>query len=112
MNYTTQAGKTDMTSETFTARTAAKLLDVNLNKFKRHARVFLPVDPKAGQSTGKTRIYTSEDVFLVFLGEILVERLVPLKIAAEILPCLRSFFFSKGIFPISKWISLLLHSPQ
>jgi len=56
----------------FTARQLADLLEVNLAKWKRWSRHFLPPDPLGGLQSGYTRQYHPDEAFRVRLGGILV----------------------------------------
>jgi hypothetical protein len=59
----------------FTARQLANRLEINLAKWKRWARHFLPPDPLGGLQSGYTRQYHPDEVFRVRLGGILVGQL-------------------------------------
>ncbi len=59
----------------FTSRESAEKLGVNLAKWKRWAREFLPPDPLGGMQSGYARQYLTKDVFIVVLGGHLVSHL-------------------------------------
>jgi len=56
----------------FTARQLAQRLEVNLAKWKRWSRHFLPPDPLGGLQSGVTRQYHPDEALRVRLGGILV----------------------------------------
>ena len=56
----------------FTNRELADKLNINLAKWKRWSREFLPPDPLGGMQSGYTRQYNIDDAFKVYLGGHLV----------------------------------------
>jgi hypothetical protein len=56
----------------FTNRELAGTLDVNLSKWKRWSREFLPPDPLGGMQSGYARQYHPDEAFTVYLGGHLV----------------------------------------
>ena len=56
----------------FSNRDLSHLLNVNLAKWKRWSREFLPPDPLGGYRSGYARQYSLNDAWLVFLGGHLV----------------------------------------
>ena len=56
-------------------RELSEKFDVNLSRWKRWAREFLPPDPLAGQQAGYARQYYVDDAFTVFIGGRLVAEL-------------------------------------
>ena len=56
-------------------RELSEKFGVNLARWKRWAREFLPPDPLAGQQAGYARQYYVDDVFTVFVGGHLVAEL-------------------------------------
>ena len=52
----------------FTNREIAEKLDVNLARWKRWSRAFLPPDPLGGLQSGYARQYVFKDLFKVYLG--------------------------------------------
>lgn len=59
----------------FTNREIAEKLDVNLARWKRWSRAFLPPDPLGGMQSGYARQYVFKDLFKVYLGGHLVSHL-------------------------------------
>ncbi|SHI01909.1 hypothetical protein [Desulfofustis glycolicus] len=83
----------------------AKLLGINLAKQRRHAREFLGVDPEAGQSSGKERMLTLEDAFIVYLCGLAVNHhSVPLEEAKRMSRILPEWLVSVGYFPIDDYL--------
>ena len=56
----------------YTNRELARLFDINLAKWKRWSREFLPPDPLGGLQSGYARQYHHDDAFTVYLGGHLV----------------------------------------
>jgi hypothetical protein len=56
----------------YTNRELADQLNINLAKWKRWSREFLPPDPLGGMQSGYTRQYSIDDAFKVYLGGHLV----------------------------------------
>lgn len=59
----------------YLARDLAKRLEVNLAKWKRWSREFLPPDPLGGLQSGYARQYSLREAFMVALGGLLVGEL-------------------------------------
>jgi len=59
----------------YTNRELAKKLEVNLARWKRWSRSFLPPDPLGGMQSGYARQYLFKDLFKVFLGGFLLGHL-------------------------------------
>jgi hypothetical protein len=59
----------------YLARDLSTRLKVNLAKWKRWSREFLPPDPLGGQQSGFARQYSLRDAFIVALGGFLVGEL-------------------------------------
>ncbi len=59
----------------YTNRELADNLSINLAKWKRWSREFLPPDPLGGMQSGYTRQYSIDDAFKVYLGGHLVSAL-------------------------------------
>jgi len=59
----------------FNNRLLSEKLQINLAKWKRWSREFLPPDPLGGLQSGYTREYNPDDAFKVFLGGFLVTEL-------------------------------------
>ena len=52
----------------YTNREISDKLEVNLSRWKRWSRAFLPPDPLGGQQSGYARQYLFKDLFKVYLG--------------------------------------------
>lgn len=52
----------------FTNREISKKLEINLARWKRWSRSFLPPDPLGGMQSGYARQYTLKDLMKVYLG--------------------------------------------
>lgn len=59
----------------YTNRELSEKLDVNIAKWKRWSREFLPPDPLGGMQSGYARQYTTDDSLTVYLGGHLVSEL-------------------------------------
>jgi len=59
----------------YTNRELAPKLGINLARWKRWSREFLPPDPLGGMQSGYARQYSPDDAFAVFLGGHLVSEL-------------------------------------
>lgn len=59
----------------FTNREIAEKLDINLARWKRWSRSFLPPDPLGGIQSGYARQYVFKDLFKVYLGGHLLSHL-------------------------------------
>jgi hypothetical protein len=59
----------------FTSRELSAKLDINLARWKRWSREFLPPDPLGGLQSGYARQYSIDDAFSVFLAGYLVSEL-------------------------------------
>ncbi len=59
----------------YAGRELSEKLEINLAKWKRWSREFLPPDPLGGFQSGYARQYTVDDVFWVFLGGHLVNNM-------------------------------------
>ena len=59
----------------YTNRELAQKLEVNLARWKRWSRSFLPPDPLGGMQSGYARQYLFKDLFKVFLGGFLLRHL-------------------------------------
>ena len=81
----------------YTNRELAEKLGINLAKWKRWSRKFLPPDPLGGLQSGFARQYTLADAFLVHLGGTLVSDLkFTLPEASLILNDLRPWLIENG----------------
>jgi len=59
----------------YTNRELAQKLEINLARWKRWSRSFLPPDPLGGMQSGYARQYLFKDLFKVFLGGYLLAHL-------------------------------------
>jgi hypothetical protein len=85
--------------ELFTNRELAARLDINLAKWKRWSREFLPPDPLGGLQSGYARQYNFNDAFMVFLGGYLVSALkFPIPEARRILGELNQWLLEHGFY--------------
>ena len=84
----------------YTNRDIAKKLDINLARWKRWSRSFLPPDPLGGMQSGYARQYVFKDLFKVYLGGHLLSHLkltVPesRQVLADLSPWLKKNGFFK-----------------
>ena len=78
-------------------RELAEKLQINLARWKRWSREFLPPDPLAGKQAGYARQYYLNDAFTVFLGGYLVAELgFSVPAAREVLSDLEPWLAAKG----------------
>ncbi|UCH21933.1 MAG: hypothetical protein JSU83_01345 [Deltaproteobacteria bacterium] len=83
----------------YTNRELAQKLGINLAKWKRWSREFLPPDPLGGMQSGFARQYSIDDAFKVFLGGHLVSTIkFTIPEAKKILEDLRQWLKSMGIY--------------
>jgi hypothetical protein len=83
----------------FTNREASKRLDINLSKWKRWSREFLPPDPLGGMQSGFARQYSPDGAFTVYFGGHLVGDLkFTIPEAKQIVKDLHSWFSEKGFY--------------
>ena len=85
----------------YNSRHLSEKLDINLAKWKRWAREFLPPDPLGGLQSGVARQFNSKEAFKVYLGGYLVGTVgfsVPQ--AARILADMNDWLKSNGFFKI------------
>ena len=59
----------------YTNREISEKLEINLARWKRWSRSFLPPDPLGGMQSGYARQYTFKDLFKVYLGGHLLSHL-------------------------------------
>ena len=83
----------------YTNRELADKLSINLAKWKRWSREFLPPDPLGGMQSGYTRQYSIDDAFKVYLGGHLVSAIkYTLPEAKKILHDLHDWLADVGIY--------------
>lgn len=82
----------------------SEILNVNLTKWKRWTREFLPPDPRAGLQSGLTREYTAGQIFEVYLAGALVGHLkFSIPDSRTILSDLRPWLMAKRFHPDSSF---------
>ena len=83
----------------FTNREVSKRLEINLSKWKRWSREFLPPDPLGGMQSGFARQYSPDDAFTVYFGGHLVADLkFTIPETKQILTDLHTWFVEKGFY--------------
>jgi len=83
----------------FTNREVSNRLDINLSKWKRWSREFLPPDPLGGMQSGFARQYSPDGAFTVYFGGHLVADLkFTIPETKQILKDLHSWFAEKGFY--------------
>ena len=83
----------------YTNRELADRLDINLAKWKRWSREFLPPDPLGGMQSGVTRQYSIDDAVKVYLGGHLVSAIkFTVPEAKKILHDLHEWLVAVGIY--------------
>jgi hypothetical protein len=83
----------------FTNRELSKRLDINLARWKRWSREFIPPDPLGGMQTGYARQYHPDEAFKVHLGGHLVSDLkFAIPEAKQILADLQEWLADKGFY--------------
>ncbi|BBO66830.1 hypothetical protein DSCA_07600 [Desulfosarcina alkanivorans] len=87
----------------YTNRELSEKLEINLARWKRWSRSFLPPDPLGGMQSGYARQYTFKDLLKVFLGGHLISHLRlsvqdSRKVLADLAPWLKKagFFDMNG----------------
>jgi len=82
----------------YDSRQMARRLGVNLARWKRWSREFLPPDPLAGRQSGYARQYYLDDAFQVFLGGHLVSHLhLSVPLARQVLSDLTPWMKREGL---------------
>ena len=83
----------------FTNREASNRLDINLSKWKRWSREFLPPDPLGGMQSGFARQYSPDGAFTVYFGGHLVADLkFTIPEAKQIVKDLHPWFSKNGFY--------------
>jgi len=83
----------------FTSRAVSQRLKINLAKWKRWSREFLPPDPLGGMQSGYARQYHPDQAFNVYLGGLLVADLkFTIPEAKQILQDLQGWLAEKGFY--------------
>lgn len=83
----------------YTNRELAQKLEVNLARWKRWSRSFLPPDPLGGMQSGYARQYLFKDLFKVFFGGYLLGHLkLSVPDSRKVLVDLNSWMGKNGFF--------------
>ena len=83
----------------FVNKELSQKLNINLAKWKRWSREFLPPDPLGGLQSGYARQYNPNEAFTVYLGGFLVANLkFSIPEAKQILQDLHGWLGDKGFF--------------
>lgn len=86
----------------YTNREVSKKIEVNLARWKRWARSFLPPDPLGGMQSGYARQYTFRDLFKVFLGGHLLSHLkLSVPACRQVLADLSPWLKANGFFDLN-----------
>ena len=82
-------------------RDLAKAFGIVDTTWKKWSREFLPPDPASGKGRGRTRSYTPEDAFTVYLGGLMVsEKAMTFKESKEAIKIIISFMQNREYFPL------------
>ena len=83
----------------FTSRELSEKFGINLARWKRWSRAFLPPDPLGGQQSGYARQFSIDQAFRVYLGGVLLSRLkFSVSKAEQILRDLDNWLEAAGIY--------------
>jgi hypothetical protein len=83
----------------FTSRELSEKFGINLARWKRWSRAFLPPDPLGGQQSGYARQFSIDQAFRVYLGGVLLSRLkFSVSEAEQILGDLDNWLEAAGIY--------------
>ncbi|MBC2709968.1 MAG: hypothetical protein HGJ94_02835 [Desulfosarcina sp.] len=86
----------------YTNREISEKLGINLARWKRWSRSFLPPDPLGGMQSGYARQYVFEDLFKVFLGGHLLSHLkLPVPDSQQVLADLSPWLKKNGFFDLN-----------
>lgn len=86
----------------YTNREISGILEVNLARWKRWSRAFLPPDPLGGMQSGYARQYAFKDLFKVFLGGHLLSHLkLSLPESIQVLADLTPWLKKNGFFDLN-----------
>ncbi len=87
----------------YTNRELSRKLEINLAKWKRWSREFLPPDPLGGMQSGYARQYSPDGAFTVFLGGYLVAYMkFTIPEAKQILKDLHGWLVDNGFYFLDK----------
>jgi hypothetical protein len=83
----------------FNSRVLSEKLGINLARWKRWSREFLPPDPLGGKQSGYARQYALNEAFIVFLGGYLVGNLgLSIPEAKTLLKSIGEWMAEKNLF--------------
>ncbi|MBC2744489.1 MAG: hypothetical protein HGJ93_16005 [Desulfosarcina sp.] len=86
----------------YTNREISEKLEINLARWKRWSRSFLPPDPLGGMQSGYARQYVFEDLFKIFLGGHLLSHLkLPVPDSQQVLADLSPWLKKNGFFDLN-----------
>lgn len=86
----------------YTNRELSEKLGINLARWKRWSRSFLPPDPLGGMQSGYTRQYSFKDLFKVYLGGHLLSHLkLSLPDSQQVLVDLSPWLNKNGFFGLN-----------
>lgn len=87
----------------YTNRELSRKFEINLAKWKRWSREFLPPDPLGGMQSGYARQYSPDSAFTVFLGGYLVAYMkFTIPEAKQILKDLHGWLVDNGFYFLDK----------
>jgi hypothetical protein len=85
----------------YTNQQLSDIFQINLAKWKRWSREFLPPDPIAGMQCGVAREYNEQEAFIVYLGGYLVSNLkFSIPETKVLLRELNGFLMIMGFYPL------------
>ncbi len=87
----------------FNSREIVERLDFDIYRWRQLVRQFLPNDPEAGQRSGRTRLFSGEDIVMIHFADLFLKAHFPAEIVKQIVVTLRSYFEKNNFFPINKW---------
>lgn len=86
----------------YTNREISEKLEINLARWKRWSRSFLPPDPLGGMQSGYTRQYVFKDLFKVYLGGHLLSHLkLPVSDSRQVLTDLSPWLKKNGFLDLN-----------
>ncbi|MDI6688654.1 MAG: hypothetical protein QME06_10600 [Desulfobacterales bacterium] len=87
----------------YTNRELSRKLEINIARWKRWSREFLPPDPLGGMQSGYARQYSPDGAFTVFLGGYLVAYMkFTIPEAKQILKDLHDWLVNNGFYFLDK----------
>lgn len=86
----------------YTNREVANILELNLARWKRWSRAFLPPDPLGGMQSGYARQYLFKDIFKVYLGgHLLSHHKLGIPESRQVLSDLSAWLKKTGFFDLN-----------